>query len=305
MRRLFKNTNRHSHSCETRLLIKTVLTHGPRRGNRSIGAFTMLSNPYAAIENHQPGRIGCSIHYFEEVDSTQEIARELAAQGAPQGTAVIAETQTAGRGRMGRGWHSPPGVNLYTTIILRPAMPLSEVARLSLVAGVAVAEAMETAAPVIAQLKWPNDIWIKGRKAGGIIAEAVTDSRQGLTSVLLGIGLNLNLAAQDMPAEIRSRAISVLIASGRKCDRVAVANALFLRLNTRYMEIERRGFGAIRPLWERYSALTGRRVTVIEMGTRQTGVVRGIDFDGALLLQTAAGVQRIVAGDVTLEGAYD
>lgn len=265
----------------------------------------MLSNPYAAIANHEPGRIGCSIHYFEEVGSTQEIARELAAKGAAQGTAVIAETQTAGRGRMGRGWHSPPGVNLYTTIILRPSSALCEVPRLSLVAGVAVAEAIETAAPVIVQLKWPNDIWIKGRKAGGIIAEAVTDSRQNLTSVLLGIGLNLNLAADDMPEEIRPRATSVLIASGRKCDRVAVANALFLRLNTRYMEIETRGFATIRPLWERYSALTGKRVTVIEQSARETGVVRGIDSDGALLLDTAAGVRRVVAGDVTLEGAYD
>ena len=98
----------------------------------------MLSNPYAAIESHEPGRIGCSIRYFEEVDSTQEVARALAAGGAPQGTAVIAETQMAGRGRMGRAWHSPPGVNLYTTIILRPSMPFFEVPRLSLVAGVAV-----------------------------------------------------------------------------------------------------------------------------------------------------------------------
>ena len=264
----------------------------------------MAKHPYTAIENNQPGQIGCRIHYFEEVESTQNLARNLAAEGAPQGTVVIAETQSAGRGRMGRGWHSPPGVNLYTTIILRSRLAMPEVPRLSLVAGVAAAEALEDVAPGIVQLKWPNDIWLNGRKAGGIIAEAVTDSTNHLTCVLLGIGLNLNLSADDVPPELRERAISVLCATGHRCDRVAVANSLFLRLNTRYMETEARGFAAVRPVWERYSALTGKRVAVVDANVREEGIVTGIDADGALLLNTNAGTRRIIAGDVTLEGAY-
>ncbi len=264
----------------------------------------MPHHPYTAIENHQPGQIGCSIHYFEAVESTQDYARNLAAEGAPHGTVVIAETQSAGRGRMGRGWHSPPGVNLYTTILLRPKIAMPEVPRLSLVAGVAAAEALEDFAPGMVQLKWPNDIWLKGRKAGGIIAEAVTDPAHRLVAVLLGIGLNLNLRADDVPAEIRERATSVLIATGRLCDRVSVANALLLRLNSRYTETETRGFAAVRPAWERYSSLTGKRVVVVDAGTREAGVVTGIDADGALLLDTEDGVRRIIAGDVTLEGAY-
>jgi BirA family biotin operon repressor/biotin-[acetyl-CoA-carboxylase] ligase len=205
---------------------------------------------------------------------------------------------------MGRGWHSPPGINLYTTIILRPKIPMAEVPRLSLVAGVAAAEALEDIAPGIVQLKWPNDIWLNGRKAGGIIAEAVTDRAQRLDAVLLGIGLNLNLAADDVPPELRERAISVLIATGHRCDRVAVANSLFSRLNTRYDETVKDGFAAVRPHWERYSALTGKRVTVVDAGIREEGVVNGIDADGALLLETSNGVRRVIAGDVTLEGAY-
>ena len=264
----------------------------------------MPKHPYTAIENHQPGVIGCAIHYFEEVESTQNIARNLAAEGAPHGTAVIAETQSAGRGRMGRGWHSPAGVNLYTTIILRPRIPMAEVPRLSLVAGVAAAEALEDVAPGIVQLKWPNDVWLNGRKAGGIIAEAVTDRMQRLDSVLLGIGLNLNLALDDVPSELRARAISVLIATGHRCDRVSVANTLFTRLNIRYDESVTRGFAAVRPHWERYSGLSGKRVTVVDAGTREVGIVKGIDTDGALLLETTAGIRRIIAGDVTLEGAY-
>lgn len=264
----------------------------------------MPKHPYSSIEHHQPGVIGCAIHYFEEVESTQNIARNLAAEGAPHGTAVIAETQSAGRGRMGRGWHSPPSVNLYTTIILRPKLSMAEVPRLSLVAGVAAAEALEDVAPGIVQLKWPNDVWLNGRKAGGIIAEAVTDRMQRLDSVLLGIGLNLNLAIDDVPIELRERAISVFIATGRPCDRIAVANTLFTRLNIRYDEIVTNGFVAVRPVWERYSGLTGKRVTVVDAGTREEGIVKGIDTDGALLLETSSGVRRIIAGDVTLEGAY-
>jgi len=316
----------------------------------------MAANPYREIEAGEPGRIGWRVHYYDEVDSTQRIAAEFANQGAAQGTVIIAELQNAGRGRMGRQWHSPPGVNLYVTIILRPTMPLNEVPRLSLVAGVAAAEALEPVAPGRVALKWPNDVWLrtgdviaggltagaddlapgplgkrkgdliagasgltpgplpkgKGsrnlvawRKAGGIIAEAVTDGSQRLQCVLLGIGLNLNLAREQVPWELRDKATSVLIATGRACDRIAVAGALFKGLDTRYMETETQGFGVIRPLWEHFSALTGRSVIVVDTGARITGVYKGIDEDGALLLETAEGTQRILTGDVSIEGAYD
>src|SRR5208337_3238522 len=156
----------------------------------------------------------------------QDVAARLAAAGAEHGTAVIAETQSAGRGRMGRRWHSPPGANLYTTIILRPKIPIAEVARLSLVAGVAAAEALQTIAAGMVALKWPNDVWLNGKKAGGMIAEAVSEANQALACVLLGIGLNLNLAAEELPDELRAHATSVLIETGVRCDREAIAAAL-------------------------------------------------------------------------------
>jgi BirA family transcriptional regulator, biotin operon repressor / biotin---[acetyl-CoA-carboxylase] ligase len=265
----------------------------------------MPANPYHQIENGEPGRIGWRIHYFDEVASTQRVAAELSDEGAAQGTVVIAERQSAGRGRMGRSWHSPAGVNLYMTIVLRPSMPLGHVPRLSLVAGVAAAEALETVAPGIVALKWPNDVWLRGRKACGIIAEAVTDAAQGLRCVLLGIGLNVNLAVEDVPPDLRDKATSVRIATGRACDRIELAAALFNRLHSRYMEIEATGFAAVRPAWERYSALTGRRVTVVDGDARMSGLVRGIDDDGALLIDTDSGPARILTGDVSIEGAYD
>ena len=113
----------------------------------------MPANPYQRIESGEPGRIGWRIHYFDEVGSTQHVAGELAEEGAAQGTVVIAERQSAGRGRMGRSWHSPAGVNLYMTIILRPSMPLGHVPQLSLVAGLAAAEALETRFSAAASLK--------------------------------------------------------------------------------------------------------------------------------------------------------
>ena len=265
----------------------------------------MSSNPYQTIQRGEAGTIGWRIDYFDEAGSTQRVAAELAEQGVAQGAVVIAEQQSAGRGRMGRQWHSPSGVNLYATIILRPTCPLAEVPRLSLIAGVAAAEALETAAPGLVALKWPNDVWLNGRKAGGIISEAMTDASHGLQCVLIGIGLNLNLAARDIPPELQGKATSVLIATGYPCDRIAIASALLQKLGTRYMETEQHSFAVIRPLWERYSALTGQPVTVVDGVSRISGTVTGIDEEGALLLETAQGQRRILTGDVSIEGAYD
>jgi len=262
-----------------------------------------MGNPYQSIERGAPGTIGCRIHYFEELTSTQERAAELAEQGAGQGTAVIAETQSAGHGRLNRQWYSPPRLNLYATIILRPEIAASAVACLSLMAGVAAAEAIETVAPGIVALKWPNDVWLKGKKTGGILAKAVSDGNQ-VSYVLLGIGLNLNLRPGDVPDDLRRIATSVRIETGAVCDRIQVASALFYRLDTRYTEMQERGFAAIRPLWERYSALAGKEVTVSDGEMRRSGVVTGIDDEGALILETGAGTVRIIAGDVSVVGAY-
>jgi len=263
------------------------------------------SNPYAAAQTGRPGTVGSRVHYFTEVASTQDLARELARRGAGHGEVVVAERQTAGRGRLGRSWHSPARVNFYGTFILRPTIPLAQVATLSLVAGVAVAQALETVAPKIVALKWPNDVWLNGRKVAGLIAEAVTDSNHQLTAVLLGIGINLNLAADDLPPDLRDKATSVLIATGSPCDRTAFAEALFSNLEARYSETMVHGFDPIREAWMKYSALTGRRVTVVDGAHRIGGVVVGIDYEGALLLDDNGVTNRILAGDVSIEGAYD
>jgi len=264
----------------------------------------MSANPFAGIERGAPGTIGWRILFFNELGSTQDKAAELARDGAEHGTVVIAGAQTAGRGRLGRSWFSPQGRNLYTTIILRPTIPMAQVAQISLVAGVALAEAIESIALGIVQLKWPNDLWLNGKKAGGIIAQAVPEGESRRMHVLLGIGVNVNLTREELPPEIAETATSLRAETGREHKLESVAEALFPRLNTRYTEFVSTGLKPIAAAWERYSALTGQLVRVTESGQTRAGTARGIDADGALLLDTDEGMVRIMVGDVTVEGAY-
>ncbi|HEY2107892.1 MAG TPA: biotin--[acetyl-CoA-carboxylase] ligase [Candidatus Binataceae bacterium] len=258
----------------------------------------MNENPYQPIEHGGPGTIGWRIHHYAEVGSTQDVAEQLALDGAAHGLVVIAESQTAGRGRLGREWFSPTGVNLHATVILRPKMAPADVPILALVAGVAMAEAVETVAPGLPGLKWPNDLWLREKKAGGMIAQLLAGTPP---CVLLGLGVNLNLTGRQVPAELRDIATSVLIETGQQCDRVKFAATLFARLDERLRQVQESGFGPIAPLWERYSVLTGKHVTVFDGQSRHSGAVKGIDHDGALLLVEDGNIQRVLAGDVTVE----
>ncbi len=249
-------------------------------------------------------RLGRTIHYFDSVDSTNTVARTLAADGAAEGTVVIAEAQTQGRGRLGRTWLSPPFRNLYVSIILRPPMAPAAAAQITLVAGVAVAEAASEWAPQVA-IKWPNDVVIDGRKIAGILTEMEADDGR-VRFVILGIGVNLNAAPEDFPAELRDRAAALCTAAGRPIDRVTFAERLLSRLEERYDLFVSQGFAAIRPLWESRSCLTGRHVEIDAGGQRCRGVVTGIAADGTLLLHDTAGREiRVVAGDVTVTDGYD
>jgi BirA family transcriptional regulator, biotin operon repressor / biotin---[acetyl-CoA-carboxylase] ligase len=258
----------------------------------------MNENPYRAIEHGGPGTIGWRIHHYAEIGSTQDVAEQLALDGAAHGLVVIAESQTAGRGRLGREWFSPAGVNLHATVILRPKMAAADVPILALVAGVAMAEAVETVAPGLPGLKWPNDLWLREKKAGGMIAQLLAGTAP---CVLLGFGVNLNLTGRQLPAELRDIATSVLIETGQPCDRVKLAATLFAQLDERIQQVQQSGFGPIAPLWERYSVLTGRHITVFDGHNRYSGAVKGIDHDGALLLVEDGNIQRVLAGDVTVE----
>jgi BirA family biotin operon repressor/biotin-[acetyl-CoA-carboxylase] ligase len=243
-------------------------------------------------------RLGKIIHYFSAIDSTNLYARRLAEQGAPEGEVVIAESQTQGRGRLGRPWVSPPYVNLYFSVILRPQLPPSHAPQITLMAAVALADAVAAFIPVAPAIKWPNDILAGGKKLAGILAESACHSDR-VDFVILGIGVNINYPFDWMPDLIRQRATSVIILAGETVCREIFVRRLIQDLDRCYGELEEAGFDAIAQRWEARFGLRGKKVRV-EMADRiLIGMAKGIDPDGALVLEDGQGErQRVVAGDV-------
>jgi len=247
---------------------------------------------------------GAVIEYFAVTDSTNMVAHQLAQTGAAEGTVVIADTQTHGRGRLGRAWVSPPSCNLYLSVVLRPSVSTAIAPQLTLVAGVAVAETIREWVPRAA-LKWPNDTVIDGRKVAGILTEMDADADR-VRFVILGIGVNLNSAPEDFPAELQDKATSLRVVTGGSIDRAAFTGRLLAQLEDRYQRFLHDGFAGLRPFWEACSCLTGQQVAIDEGGQRRTGVVIGIADDGALVLRTPQGAEkRILVGDVTVIDGYE
>ncbi|MDY0212754.1 MAG: biotin--[acetyl-CoA-carboxylase] ligase [Desulfuromonadaceae bacterium] len=244
--------------------------------------------------------IAKSIECHVELDSTNLRAHTLAEQGAPEGSVVVAECQTSGRGRMGRSWSSPPGVNVYTSVVLRPILALSEATQLTFLAAVAVARAIEKVCDVRVSVKWPNDILLNGKKIAGLLNE-LTAETEGIHYVVLGIGVNLNMEESQFPPDLRYPATSVLLETGQRVDRVAFIRTLFTELDALYVLLLERGFAPIRLAWEALFDLVGSAVSVDDggVGVSVSGVVIGIAADGALLLDTGSAHPRtIYSGDV-------
>ncbi|MGH7794364.1 MAG: biotin--[acetyl-CoA-carboxylase] ligase [Candidatus Binatia bacterium] len=245
-----------------------------------------------------PKRLGISFHYFQEIGSTNIRARELAESGAAEGEIVIAESQTQGRGRLGRRWESPPFSNLYLSIILRPSLPPKHAPQITLAAAVALVETVGSFLPGPPAIKWPNDILIEGKKLAGILTEAACDTER-VEYVILGIGVNLNYRADAMPEALRQRATSMADMTGKNVSRETVLVRLIHDLDRCYGELEETGFEALRPRWEAHFGLRGRRVRV-ELGDQAfTGRAQGIDREGALIVEDGDGqLRNIIAGDV-------
>lgn len=251
--------------------------------------------------------LGRTIHHLEETDSTNRVAEGLGREGAPQGTAVIAERQTAGRGRLGRSFYSPAHQNLYTSILLRPTGSIAEAPTLILGAAIAVAEAVGEAVgdESAVEIKWPNDVLLRRRKTSGILMETAAEGTR-IAYAVLGIGVNLNVDRERFPDEFRAHATSLASELGRPVDRLAFTRSLFRRLEEQLDRHARGGFEAIRPRFETFFRMRGESVGVDEIrGDRLLGVARGIAADGALEIELTEGPRRgettrVMAGDVTL-----
>lgn len=259
----------------------------------------MIPLDIAKVSNRlKTNRLGRKLHYFVELGSTNTHARELAEAGAAEGEIVIAEAQNQGRGRLGRRWESPPFANLYFSIILRPRLAPAHAPQITLMAAVALAEAVHSLIDDPPTIKWPNDILFEGRKLAGVLAEAACDSEQ-VNHVILGIGINLNYRVDAMPAEIRRRATSIAELTRTEVNRETVLVRLIHSLDRCYGELDETGFEMLRRRWDRYFGLRGERVRIEHLDEILTGRARGVAEDGALIIEDDHGVlQYIYAGDV-------
>ncbi|MCZ6463213.1 MAG: biotin--[acetyl-CoA-carboxylase] ligase [Proteobacteria bacterium] len=243
------------------------------------------------------------IEYLDTTDSTNRVALELGRGGAEHGTTVVAEHQSAGRGRLGRSFFSPAYQNLYTSVVLRPALTTSDAPTLILAAAVAVADAVAATVPDpdAVEIKWPNDVLLGGLKTCGILMEMSAEATR-VGFAVLGIGVNLNVERDELPDEFRHRATSLRSHRGTPVDRTAFACRLYGSLEEVMDAHADQGFAALRSRFESRFRMPGRRVRVVDLhGAVRFGVARGITESGALEIDGDDGKRDVViAGDVTL-----
>lgn len=246
-----------------------------------------------AMAGERPGIFGRRVLWYAEVGSTNDVAATLADRGEPEGTVVVADAQSAGRGRHGRAWASPPGAGLYMSMLTRPAP--HAVGLLTIAAGVAIAEGIQAATGLQPQLKWPNDVYLDGRKLAGILAEAGTSA--GVQYVILGCGINLMPAAY--PPDVAARATSIESELGRAVDRGLLFVQCLAALDVRYRDLQSQSSATVIGRWrERAVSTFGRRVEWDVAGVTRHGVAEDIDESGALLVRDGNTRARVISGEV-------
>jgi BirA family biotin operon repressor/biotin-[acetyl-CoA-carboxylase] ligase len=243
---------------------------------------------------------GHHFRYYDEIESTNSEARNLAAEGAPQGTVVIAECQSAGKGRLGRRWTSPAGKGLLFSVILRPNLTLSQAHLLTLVAATAACAGIERQTHIPTRIKWPNDLFIENKKVGGILLETAGE-RDEVEWIVVGIGINVNTEYSELPVALRRTAISLKMAGGVPVDRSELLASVLLSLERAYEDAAANGFErALRDFRER-DYLLNKSVSVQTREGPVVGAASGIDEHGALLVELPhRQIRRFHSGEVSL-----
>ncbi|MFB3925915.1 MAG: biotin--[acetyl-CoA-carboxylase] ligase [Syntrophales bacterium] len=237
---------------------------------------------------------------LREMDSTNARAKALAISGAPEGTVVIAESQTHGKGRKGRSWFSPCGGGVYLSVVLRPRIPPTEAPKITLLAAVAASEAIASLLPLHIAIKWPNDLVVGGKKIAGILTEISTEM-DTIDYMIVGIGINVNIATAQFPPEIRSTAASILSETGKPYPRVKLIREYLASLERCYGSVGGEGFEPVMNKWRAQSNVIGRRIMIDVLGRKYYGEVEDIDPDGVLILRDGKGeLRRFFSGDVTI-----
>lgn len=245
-------------------------------------------------------RFGLPLFSYGRLASTNETATRLAQADAPEGALVTAEEQTRGRGRQGRSWHSPPGVGLWMSLILRPQFEPGKSTCIPLLGALAIAEGIQRVTGKKPELKWPNDVYLDGRKMAGVLGESAVEGNR-VRFAVLGMGINVNLPASGWPPELSGIAGSLYMATGRTWSRVDVLAAILAGLESRYDAYLRSGFDAIREEFLASSRLVGRPVQVIFPHGSVSGTVLDVVQEGELVLATGGGTSRVRVGEASLK----
>jgi BirA family biotin operon repressor/biotin-[acetyl-CoA-carboxylase] ligase len=250
-------------------------------------------------EGLQTKRFGKHIVFLREIGSTNDYAKELASYGAEEGTVVIAETQTKGRGRLERKWISPKG-GLYMSLVLRPSRRANETVKLIFVAGLAVAEILKDVYGLGVETKWPNDVLVKGKKICGILCE-MNATGEKVNFAVVGIGVNANFnVKKTLPTELAGTATSIEDQLGRQIRLEELFKTLNERLERVYLSFLKEGFAVVIDEWKRYAAFLGKQVEVTSGADRFSGIAVNVDSDGSLILRQGDNLVRIVSGDLSL-----
>ena len=241
-------------------------------------------------------RIGRAFYAYETTDSTMDIAHRLATAGEAEGAVVVSEGQSRGRGRLGRNWFSPKGKGIYTSIILRPSLQLSEVPFITLMTAVALARAVESQTGLKPEIKWPNDLLFNGKKFTGILTELNAELNR-IHYLVVGIGMNVN----SSPAALPVHATSIAQELGERVDRLALARAIFSQMDRSYSQFLEEGVQPILEGWRSFAGFLGKRIRVVTEGRTVDGQAMDVDTTGALLVRTDHGfVESVSAGEVLL-----
>ena len=245
--------------------------------------------------------IGRDIQVFEQTTSTNDVMEKFARDGVKEGVVVFAESQTKGRGRLGRKWISPERKGLWFSVLLRPDLRPQEATQLTVASATALRRAIQNETSLKPEIKWPNDILIGGKKVAGILTELGAEVDR-VKHIILGIGLDVNLDAGELPAELRKTATSLKIETGETVSRAELAVAILRELDFDYARICGGKFPVVADEWEAHCVTIGRNVTVLIGDRAIRGRAESLDDDGALLLRTEHGhLERIIGGDVMLE----
>ena len=254
------------------------------------------------VEQHlTTERFGRHIHYQLTCESTQPIAHGLAQAGAQDGSVVLCEEQTAGKGRLARAWTSTEGKGIWMSVIIRPEIPPTKAPQLTLVAAVAVTRAIEDVADVRAEIKWPNDLLINGKKCTGILTELQADIDR-VHAIILGIGVNVNQRLSDFPQEIQSIATSIQMITGHPVDRAKLVARILYHLEVYTDMYVKHGFEPLKILWESYSCTLGKRIKAVMIHQQIEGIALGITDDGILQVKTDDGeIHGIYSADIEIQ----